>query len=143
MADSLFVVACALWFVWGVQQGIAALDVAEDAGGGGKKRARNLYDAVTGHVGLADELKGLSRSLAMALSVVTLFTNMEFLYYSAYVVFTILGNAQHHFFFAFHLLDVVLRYEEVCVYHWVCHCVRVNVCHHHCHLFVFPFARHS
>lgn len=110
--------------------------MAEDAGGGGKKRARNLYDAVTGHVGLADELKGLSRSLAMALSVVTLFTNMEFLYYSAYVVFTILGNAQHHFFFAFHLLDVVLRYEEVC--HCACQCVSSPLSP-----FFFPFARHS
>ena len=40
-------------------------------------------------------------------------TDPRFVYQVAYVIFTVLGNLIHPFFFAFHLVDLILRYEEL------------------------------
>jgi inositol 1,4,5-triphosphate receptor type 1/inositol 1,4,5-triphosphate receptor type 3 len=37
-------------------------------------------------------------------------SNYDVLYYGAYMTLAVFGTFFHHFFFAFHLLDIVYRY---------------------------------
>jgi inositol 1,4,5-triphosphate receptor type 1/inositol 1,4,5-triphosphate receptor type 3 len=40
-------------------------------------------------------------------------SNYDVLYYSAYMTLAVFGTFFHHFFFAFHLLDIVYRYQSL------------------------------
>lgn len=68
--------------------------------------------------GVADDVRDegqLPKWLMFILSFVFLLRSTDLMYYGAYVAFTILGNAFHPYFFAFHLVDIVVRYKELAI----------------------------
>lgn len=40
---------------------------------------------------------------------------LQILYYSLYIVLTVAGNLGNNFFFAFHLIDIVVRYKSLTI----------------------------
>lgn len=39
----------------------------------------------------------------------------QMVYYSLYIAFTIAGNVGHDFFYAFHMIDIVVRYKSLTI----------------------------
>merc|ERR1711988_1453450 len=53
----------------------------------------------------------IAASMYTAISTLFLLQHHMVLWYALYVLFTIMGQLVSHFFFAFHLLDIVVRNE--------------------------------
>lgn len=79
------------------------------------KFATPLKELLLLHDSTTAEEAGISRTKMWLLSTYFVVQSPRFVYYNMYVVLSVMAQLGHNFFFAFGLLDIVLRYQELMI----------------------------